>query len=298
MRLVKFFAKGVFGNAVTGLAMTSGNESDPPRRNEGPARPWGEPSSDRQQPQATGPDLRGRDPRGSDKRGFGARGRGALMSILFAVVLLALYGTQAYQDLSSPSAWAYWKDLYFSPSMSASVVPAAANGRKALAIEGQIGAAAASWFREKLDDAKLSPGDLVFLSSPGGRLDQALIMGEMIRSRGLTTVVGKVDAEGRPHPSYCASACVLVYAGGKIREAMPRSVYGVHQFSTDMSKGDPGRDLVAETQKTTGMILEYMTRMGVSPSILQQMSATKDMHWLNAKEAFDLKLVTDRYAGS
>ena len=56
-------------------------------------------------------------------------------------------------------------------------------------------------------------------------------------------------------------------------------------------------DIVADTQKTTGVILEYMTRMGVSPSILQAMSATRDIRWLNEKEAFDLNLATDRYAG-
>ncbi len=33
-----------------------------------------------------------------------------------------------------------------------------------------------------------------------------------------------------------------------------------------------------------------MTRMGVSPSILQQMSASKDIRWLNEKDAADLNL--------
>lgn len=260
--------------------MNSSNDREPGRPIESPARPWGEPPVAPQQP--------GR-PR--------SRNRGPLFSILLAVVLLALYGVRAYQDLSSPSAWAYWKDLYFSPSMTSSLVRA--DGRNALAIEGKIGAAAASWFREKLDGARLTAGDTVFLSSPGGRLDQAFIMGEIIRSRGLTTVVGKVDAQGRAQPSYCASACVIVYAGGKIREAMPRSVYGVHQFSTEVPKGgDLDRDLVADTQKTTGIILDYMTRMGVSPSIMQAMTASKDIRWLTEKEAFDLKLVTARYAGS
>jgi hypothetical protein len=40
-----------------------------------------------------------------------------------------------------------------------------------------------------------------------------------------------------------------------------------------------------------------MTRMGVSPSILQAMSATKSIRWLSEKEAFDLKLATDRFTG-
>ena len=69
-------------------------------------------------------------------------------------------------------------------------------GRPALFISGKIGAAAASWFRDRLDEAHLAPGDTVLLSSPGGDLDQAIIMGEIIRSRGLTTAVGVVDASG------------------------------------------------------------------------------------------------------
>ncbi len=74
---------------------------------------------------------------------------------------------------------------------------------------------------------------------------------------------------------------------------------GVHQFTTEAQKGaDAGRDIVADTQKTTGIILEYMTRMGVSPTILQAMSATRDIRWINEKEAFDLKLATERYTGS
>ena len=189
---------------------------EPPSRAsaDGPARPWGSPPADP----------------GSDKptsqlprRRFG---RNSLMSVLFAVLILALWGGRAYQDLSSPSAWAYWKDLYFSPSLTSSVVQIGMNGREvpALAIKGEIGAAAASWFREKLDEAKLAPGDVVLMSSPGGRLDQALIMGEVIRSRGLTTMVGTADSKGSVRASYCASACVLAYAGGKVRRNHPQGV--------------------------------------------------------------------------
>ena len=58
---------------------------------------------------------------------------------------------------------------------------------------------------------------MILLSSPGGNLSQATIMGEIIRSRGLVTAVGTPDASGRVKPAYCASACVFVYAGGKTR---------------------------------------------------------------------------------
>jgi hypothetical protein len=217
--------------------------------------------------------------------------------VVFACLLLAGVLIPAYRDLSSPGAWSYWKDQFGSPSMTASAVRMA-DGRKALAIEGKIGPAAANWFREQLDAAKLTAGDAIFLSSPGGSLDQGLIMGEVVRSRGLTTVVGKVDSDGRPQPSRCASACVFVFAGGKIREGMPRSALGVHQFTSTSSKGEESAgDIVARTQRTTGIILDYMTRMGVSPSIMQAMTASKDIRWLSEKEAFDLNLVTARYAG-
>jgi len=83
-----------------------------------------------------------------------------------------------------------------------------------LAITGRIGVATASWLRERLDEAHLVAGDAVLLSSPGGDVDQAIIMGEIIRSRGLATAVGVADASGQIKRSFCASACVLVYAGG------------------------------------------------------------------------------------
>lgn len=226
------------------------------------------------------------------------RGRRSLWSVLFVVLLIATYGVSAYQDLSSPASWSYWRDYFGSPSMTASAVTTT-DRRKALAIDGRIGPAAAGWFRDQLDAAKLGSGDVVFLSSPGGSLDQGLIMGAVVRSRGLTTVVGRVDSGGRPQPARCASACVFVFAGGKVREAMPRSMLGVHQFSSTGAKGEESAgDIVSRTQRTTGIILDYMTQMGVSPSIMQAMTASKDIRWLTEKEAFDLNLVTARYAGS
>ena len=256
------------------------------------AAPWGKPA--RETSAASERDLSFES---GGRRWFS---RGTLGSILFAILLIALWGGHAWQDLSQPAAWTYWKDLYVSPSLTSSVGTIEANGRtrRVLAIKGPIGAAAATWFRERLDDARLASGDMVLLSSPGGRLDQGLIMGEVIRARGLITMVGTLDGEGRVRPSSCASACVLVYAGGVAREAFPGSALGVHQFTTDIAQDDSRRDIVADTQRTTGMILEYITRMGVSPAILQAMSASRDIRWLKESEALDLKLSTQRFAAN
>lgn len=252
------------------------NNSDRP-----PARPWGSP--------ATGPAA------DAPRPPFGSVGRrkSPLLSILFVVLMLALVGGRAYQELSTPQAWAYWKDYYYLPSMTATVVrPAGVDSRPVLAVSGTIGPAAAGWFRSQLDDARLRSGDIVAFSSPGGDVDQAIIIGEALRARGLKVAVATFDADGRMRPSYCASACVLAFAGGTVRIGVPGSALGVHRFTTEGS----GRDPVAETQRTAGLILGFMTRMGVSSSFMEAMSATDSIRWLSPQQAVDMKLVTDPLA--
>jgi hypothetical protein len=217
-----------------------------------------------------------------------------IWSVAIFVLLLAGYGIGAYKDLSRPDAWAYWKDQYFSPSLTASLIPNAeldgsGHGRPALAIRGTIGPAAASWLRDRLDEAHLAPGDTVVLSSPGGDLGQAIIMGEIIRSHGLATAVGSADAAGRVRPAYCASACVLVYAGGKPRYGVEGSLLGVHRFVTSSPTSDP----VADTQRVAGQVLGYMTKMGVSSAVVEQMSQTANVRWLDPKLALATNLITD-----
>jgi hypothetical protein len=221
-------------------------------------------------------------------------GKRHLWSAALLILVASGVGIRAYWDLSRPEAWAYWKDQYFSPSMTSSLVASAdidgeGRGRPALFIRGKIGAAAAGWFRDRLDEAHLAPGDTVLMSSPGGDLNQAMIVGEIIRSHGLATAVGIADASGQVRPSYCASACVFVYAGGARRYGVEGSRLGVHRFATSV----PGRDPVAETQRTTGMVLSYLTKMGVSSSVVEAMSETSDIRWLGTKEAAAMKLVTD-----
>jgi hypothetical protein len=207
--------------------------------------------------------------------------------------LFAGFGIRAFTDLSRPEAWAYWKDQYFAPSLTASLIArsdlGSASRRATLAIRGTIGPAAASWLRAELDEAHLRPGDLVLLSSPGGDVGQALIMGEIIRSRGLATAVGTADSSGRLSPAYCASACVLIFAGGKPRYGVEGSLLGVHRFVTTTPVSDP----VADTQRTTGMLLGYMTRMGVSSSVLEAMSQTSEVRWLAPREALAMNLITE-----
>lgn len=224
----------------------------------------------------------------------GPRFRPSPWSIAIFVLLASGIGIRAYRDLSRPDAFDYWKDQYISPSLTATVIAKlylgnADQGRRALAVGGTIGPAASALFRQRLDDAHLAAGDLVLLASPGGDLNQAVIMGEIIRSRSLATAVGTADASGRIKPAYCASACVMVYAGGKPRFGVLGSALGVHRFTTTRTTSDP----VADTQRVQGAVLGYMTKMGVASSIVEAMSETRDIRWLAPKDALAMNLVTD-----
>jgi hypothetical protein len=224
-----------------------------------------------------------------------ARGnKGRIWSVVIFVLLISGVGIRAYRDLSRPEAWAYWKESYVSPTMKSALVAKADFGvpgrsLRTLAISGEIGAASANWFRDRLDEAHLAAGDAVLLSSPGGELNQAAIMGEIIRSRGLVTAVGVTDSSGRVQRAYCASACVLVFAGGKTRYGVPGSMLGVHRFVST----SPMRDPVADTQRVAGLLLGYMTKMGVSSTVVEAMSATSEMRWLGTREALAMNLVTE-----
>jgi hypothetical protein len=219
--------------------------------------------------------------------------RQPIWSGLFAIVFLGLC-VRACGDISRPEAWTYWRESFFSPSMTSSVIAntdpdGGGRVRRALAIHGTIGVASAGWLREQINVTNLAAGDLVLLSSPGGDLDQALIMGEIVRSHRLATAVGTADGSGRIAPSFCASACVLVFAGGMPRYGVEGSILGVHRFTNAVPGGDP----VADAQRISGMILGYVTKMGVSSTILEAMSATTNVRWLEPAEAVRMKLVTD-----
>lgn len=219
--------------------------------------------------------------------------RPSFWSVVIFVLLLSGVGIRAYRDLSRPGAWDYSRETLGKPSMKSTVVAGvdldgSGRGRRILAISGGIGRASASWFYDQLKQAQLSPGDVILLSSDGGDLDQGTIMGEIIRLRGLATAVGTVDASGKVYAASCASACVLVYAGGKTRYGIFGSLLGVHRFTVD----GPVQDPVAEGQRTQGRLLGYMTKMGVSSRIVELMSQTSDIRWLNPKDALAMNLIT------
>ncbi len=65
---------------------------------------------------------------------------------------------------------------------------------------------------------------------------------------------------------------------------------GVHHLSQPTPQVT---DPVAETQRIAGAVLGYMTKMGVSSTIVEAMSETREIRWLGPKQALAMDLVTD-----
>ena len=77
--------------------------------------------------------------------------------------------------------------------------------------------------------------------------------------------------------------------GARPASACLGSALGVHRFVTTRPVDDP----VAEAQRISGAVLGYMTKMGVSSSIVEAMSETREIRWLSPKQALAMNLVTD-----
>ena len=203
--------------------------------------------------------------------------RWGLVANVAIAVLVGYAFANMGRDLLRPSGFSFLRDLYLQPSLTA-VVRRAPDGRATVAISGEIGAAAGPWFYQVIKANQLRRGDIVLLSSPGGNVESALALGRTIRAHGFDTAVGRLGADGGIAASYCASACVFVYAGGVDRRDIVGSRLGVHRF--------------AMAQQMMGSILGYLDEMGVKASLAVEATKSDSIRWLDPDEARAMDLVT------
>lgn len=132
----------------------------------------------------------------------------------------------------------------------------AANG--VLLAEGSIEPGTAARFAAEIE-ARGEYVRTIGLNSPGGALDDAMAMADLIRERGISTEI----ADG----ALCASSCPLLFAGGLTRTAAPKAAVGVHQFyAATRTTTDPAQAM-ADAQATTARISRHLARMDVDPAL-------------------------------
>jgi hypothetical protein len=154
----------------------------------------------------------------------------------------------------------------------------------------------------------------ILIHSPGGSVADAGAMGELIRAKGLAVAVARTLIPNCPETSpkcpdgpgtaitggaTCASACVLVLAGGVERLAAPLALIGVHQTTTLVSETEGLAHLkstrkIYEQQGVDAAVEGYLTAMGVGEPVMTLMRKTwaSSIRWLSVAELKDSHLLT------
>ena len=99
---------------------------------------------------------------------------------------------------------------------------------KRVALSGEMGFGTTNLVRAALKRHPEIEG--IELDSPGGSAAEGFALAALVRDRGLDTFV-RAD---------CASACVLVFAGGRERLAAPSARFGLHRSGVTWQRGDRG----------------------------------------------------------
>lgn len=157
----------------------------------------------------------------------------------------------------------------------------------------------------------------VVLESPGGDVNAAMVIGRMIRKRGMDVAVGKTGFDGctvaqtkcgsnryadgamagfpAQGNAYCFSACPFILAGGVRRLAGTWSQIGVHQVTSSL-KTPFGPITAPETDDSfRHELMAYFKEMGTDPWIVDRMFATptSDISVLSYLEMATSKIITE-----
>jgi hypothetical protein len=187
-----------------------------------------------------------------------------------------------------------------------------------IAVEGQIDSNAAARFRKFLSQQRDRTLPIYFYS-PGGNLDQAVAMGNMLRekptvARVARTVVRECGFEAQDgeacirlkqsgrelhgdlftHNAMCASACPYLILGAATREIAPDAVLAVHSPRVVVSfrgVGKPSPSMLAAAtergrERGDRLLAGYFARMGADAGLigLSRSVRFEDMHVLTREE--------------
>lgn len=117
----------------------------------------------------------------------------------------------------------------------------------------------------------------VVLDSPGGKVAEAIIIGETLRESGFSTaVLDKTD---------CQSACALIWLAGKKRIATSTSRIGFHQSYTLNHSGT-----AVPSIQGNALVGYYLAKIDVSPAVVAYVTAAapETFEWLSFTKAREL----------
>src|SRR5580704_17933638 len=168
-----------------------------------------------------------------------------------------------------------------------------------IAADGKIDAGAADRFRQlfKTLGNRRPP---IYFHSPGGKVNDALELGRIIRDKKFEVSVGQtvplgcggdkqsvhscaarkragqaVEAEISPTAYACNSSCVYVLAGGAVRRVPPWAKLGIHDIGIDPNSSVPrGVSLTTVMQLSHARVRNYLRAMGMDDALFAAAVAT------------------------
>ncbi|MCA0401139.1 MAG: hypothetical protein LCH38_10025 [Proteobacteria bacterium] len=168
---------------------------------------------------------------------------------------------------------------------------------KVIVVSGTIGQNEYLQFISFLKDANASHrlSSTVLIESPGGFRGDGAILGILLRKLKMKVIVARptgnvVTANSGLAPATCASACVLVLAGGTSRFFVPGSRVGVHRSHTGRAVLDPAtRKNVSGTVDHAANVeqhVQFFRTMGVDPQLSKVIDDTpsETIRWLTPEE--------------
>lgn len=199
-----------------------------------------------------------------------------LIKILFSIFILGSVGSAYGMEFSFGHKQKSEADsLYRFANPAATIIYA----------EGDVDQGTTEKFKRFIDLAQVTDGTIVF-NSYGGDLMEGIRLGKTIREHGFNTEVGQEGFKA----GACASACVYAYAGGVARYFTKGSSLGLHQFTSNK-----GRLSSSETQEVSGLIVSFLSSMGIDPLVFSIASTVnhEGVVWLSEKQAKQVNLIND-----
>lgn len=161
-----------------------------------------------------------------------------------------------------------------------------AEGGPVLIMNGAIAQGDADRFATYLDTLTTTPAT-ISINSPGGAVDEALALGQLIRDNALNTVIQSGMA--------CLSACPYMLAGGVERIVSQDGAVGLHQHYYETPGYMPAYFAVEDIQNSQGAVMRHLIAMGVDVAVMVYGLTTppNDIYVLVEDELRDSRLATD-----